>query len=115
MERVMYNTVLGARPMQADGRAYYYQDCNFSAKKLYSTHRFPCCSGTLPQVATDYGINAYLREAHGLYVNLYLPSSVRWLQGGARCTLTQSGEYPFTDYVSMRLSAQRAREFTLYL
>jgi uncharacterized protein len=115
MERVMFNTVLGARPMHPDGRAFYYADYNAAGHKVYSNHRFPCCSGTLPQVAADYGINAYLREPRGLYVNLYLPSSVRWLQGGARCTLTQSGEYPFTDYVSMRLGAQRPREFTLYL
>ena len=115
MERVMFNTVLGARPMHPDGRAFYYADYNAAGHKVYSSHRFPCCSGTLPQVATDYGINAYLREPRGLYVNLYLPSSVRWLQGGARCTLTQTGEYPLTDYVSMRLGAQRPREFTLYL
>lgn len=115
MERVMFNTVLGARPMHADGRAFYYADYNVSGHKVYSSHRFPCCSGTLPQVATDYGINAYFREPHGLYVNLYLPSSVRWVQGGARCTLTQSGEYPFADVVSMRIAAQQSREFTLYL
>ena len=115
MERVMFNTVLGARPMQADGRAFYYADYNVAGRKVYSTHRFPCCSGTLPQVATDYGINAYFREPRGLYVNLYVPSSVRWVQGGARCMLTQSGEYPFADVVSMRLAAQQAREFTLYL
>jgi hypothetical protein len=115
MERVMFNTVLGARPMQADGRAFYYADYNAAGRKVYSTHRFPCCSGTLPQVAADYGVNAYLREPHGLYVNLYLPSSVRWLQGGARCTLTQSGDYPFGDVVSMRLAASRPLELTLYL
>ena len=115
MERVMFNTVLGARPMHADGRAFYYADYNVAGRKVYSNHRFPCCSGTLPQVATDYGINAYFREPHGLYVNLYLPSSVRWVQGGARCTLTQSGDYPFADEVSLRLSAQQPREFTLYL
>lgn len=115
MERVMFNTVLGARPMQPDGRAFYYADYNLAGRKVYSTHRFPCCSGTLPQVAADYGINAYFREPHGLYVNLYLPSSVRWVQGGARCMLTQSGEYPFADLVSMRIAAQQPREFTLYL
>ena len=115
MERVMFNSVLGARPMQADGRAFYYADYNSAGRKVYSTHRFPCCSGTLPQVAADYGINAYFREPRGLYVNLYLPSSVRWVQGGARCVLTQSGEYPFADLVSMRIAAQQPREYTLYL
>jgi uncharacterized protein len=115
MERVMYNTVLGAKPMCSDGRAFYYADYNFAGRKVYSNHRFPCCSGTLPQVAADYGINAYLRDPRGVYVNLYLPSSVRWNQQGVRCSLQQSGEYPFGDTVSMRLAASQPQQFTLWL
>jgi hypothetical protein len=115
MERVMFNTVLGARPMHADGRAFYYADYNFAGRKVYSNHGFPCCSGTLPQVATDYGINAYLKDARGLYVNLYLPSSVRWSVAGTRLRLTQRGDYPFDDHVSMQLAASQPREFALRL
>jgi uncharacterized protein len=115
MERVMYNTVLGARPLQPDGRAFYYADYNFAGRKVYSNHRFPCCSGTLPQVAADYGVNSYFRDPKGLYVNLYLPSSVRWKQSGARVSLVQSGDYPFTDAVAMRLEVSRPVDFTLYL
>ena len=44
MERVMYNTVLGAKPLQADGRAFYYADYNFKGRKVYSQHRWPCRS-----------------------------------------------------------------------
>ena len=115
MERVMYNTVLGARPLQPDGRAFYYADYNFAGRKVYSNHRFPCCSGTLPQVAADYGVNSYFRDPKGLYVNLYLPSSVHWKQSGARVSLVQSGDYPFTDAVAMRLEVSRPVDFTLYL
>ena len=115
MERVMYNTVLGAKPMHTDGRAFYYADYNVAGRKVYSTHRFPCCSGTLPQVATDYGINSYFRDPLGLYVNLYLPSTVRWLQGSAHCTLQQSGDYPFQDTLSMRLTTSRSQDFSLRL
>jgi uncharacterized protein len=115
MERVMYNTVLGARALQADGRAFYYADYNFSGSKVYSRHRFPCCSGTLPQVAADYGINSYFRGTQGLYVNLYVPSSVRWMQQGARAALTQSGDYPFTDAVALRIALSRPQRFTLRL
>jgi len=115
MERVMYNTVLGARPLRADGRAFYYSDYNVSGRKVYSNHRFPCCSGTLPQVAADYGINAWLRDAHGVYVNLYLPSSVRWVQGGARCSLEQSGDYPFADTMSIHVGASRPTQFVVRL
>jgi len=115
MERVMYNTVLGAKPLQEDGHAFYYADYNTAGRKVYSNHRFPCCSGTLPQVAADYGISAYLRAPHGVYVNLYVPSRLTWIQGGARCVLRQAGEYPYADSVSLRVSASPPQPFTLYL
>jgi hypothetical protein len=115
MERVMYNTVLGAKPMATDGRAFYYADYNLAGHKVFSDHRFPCCSGTLPQVATDYGINAYLRDARGIYVNLYVPSTVRWRQGNARCALSQSGDYPFADRIAMRFAVSTPEQFTVRL
>ena len=115
MERVMYNTVLGAKPLQSDGRAFYYADYNFAGKKVYSNHIFPCCSGTLPQVAADYRINTYFRDRRGVYVNLYLPSTVRWLQDGAKLSLSQNSAYPFEDSVSLEVSTSKAKEFALSL
>jgi len=113
MERVMYNTVLGAKPLQRDGHSFYYADCNFDGKKFYHPDRWPCCSGTLPQVAADYRIHTYFREPSGLYVNLYIPSSVRWTQGASQITLTQSGDYPFQDTIKFELKASRPAEFSL--
>jgi DUF1680 family protein len=115
MERMMYNTVLGALPMHADGRSFYYADYHFGGNKTYSNHRFPCCSGTLPQVAADYRINTYFRDARGVHVNLYIPSRVAWRQDGANCTLAQSGDYPFDDVVALRLTLDKAVQFTLSL
>jgi uncharacterized protein len=115
MERVMYNTVLGAKPMRADGRAFYYADYNFAGKKVYSNHGFPCCSGTLPQVAADYRINTYFRDPGGIYVNLYLPSGVRWVQDGANVSLSQSTAYPFEDLVSFEWTTSKPQEFALHL
>jgi hypothetical protein len=34
MERMMYNTVLGAKPLMADGRTFYYSDYNFHGHKV---------------------------------------------------------------------------------
>jgi len=115
MERMMYNTVLGARPMHTDGRAFYYQDCNFSGKKVYSTHRFPCCSGTLPQVATDYRINSYFHNDRGIFVNLYLASRVRWQHDGAMVEIKQEGDYPFGDTVHFEVATSQAKDFALNL
>ena len=111
MEQVMYNTVLGAKSMHADGRAFYYADYNFAGQKVFSNHRFPCCSGTLPQVATDYGINTYLRDSRGIYVNLYIPSKVRW----GSVELEQSGDYPFDDQVSFTVSTSTPQDFQIHL
>ena len=115
MERMMYNTVLGARSMLPDGRAFYYQDCNFSGKKVYSTHRFPCCSGTLPQVATDYRINSYFHDDRGIFVNLYLASRVRWQHDSALVEIKQDGDYPFGDTVHFELTTSKAKDFALHL
>jgi DUF1680 family protein len=115
MERVMYNTILGAKPLQLDGRTFYYSDYNFKARKVYSTNRWPCCSGTMPQVAADYRINTYFQDARGVYVNLYIPSTLKWTQGGAQIELTQKSEYPYDSHVQFEVKASRAAEFAVNL
>jgi hypothetical protein len=114
MERVMYNTVLGAKPLQADGRTFYYSDYNFKGHKFYRDNQhWACCSGTLPQVVADYRINTYFRDSRGVYVNLYIPSTLRWMQAGAEVALTQKGRYPFDSVVQFDVKTSRVGDFTL--
>jgi hypothetical protein len=111
MERVMYNTVLGAKPLEPDGHAFYYSDYNFDGHKVYSNHGFPCCSGTLPQVATDYGINSYFRDGQGVYVNLYIPSTLRWQQNGTSVSLTQKSSYPNEGMIEFEFALSKPNDF----
>jgi DUF1680 family protein len=115
MERMMYNTILGALPMHTDGRTFYYSDYNFKGKKVYSDHRWPCCSGTHPQVAADYRINTYFRDPRGVFVTLYIPSTVTWQHEGSQISLKQSGEYPFDNHVEFEITASRPARFNLNL
>jgi DUF1680 family protein len=115
MERVMYNTVLGAKPLLADGSTFYYADCNFHGRKIYKKNHWPCCSGTLPQVAADYRINSYFCDNDGLYVNLYIPSTVRWTHDGTKVSLTQRSEYPFESAVKFDITVSRTTEFAIHL
>jgi uncharacterized protein len=116
MERVLYNTVLGAKTLEPDGHAFYYSDYNFSGSKFYHPDRWPCCSGTLPQVAADYHILIYFRDPAGVYVNLYMPSTLKWTAAdGAQMSLTQSGDYPIGGKVGMTLRASRPSDFALRL
>jgi hypothetical protein len=114
MERMMYNTVLGAKPLQENGRAFYYSDYNFDSKRVYHEARWPCCSGTLPQVAADYRINTYFRGPRAVYVNLYIPSTLRWADNGATLSLTQEGAYPYQEDVSVSVTSSRPTEQSLY-
>jgi uncharacterized protein len=115
MERVMYNTVLGSLPLEEDGRTYYYSDYNFKGRKVYHKERWAFCSGTLPQVAADYRINTYFHDARGVYVNLYIPSTVRWTQGGAQVSLTQTSEYPFDAHVQFEVKTSKTANFAVNL
>jgi DUF1680 family protein len=115
MERVMYNTVLGSLPLEADGRTYYYSDYNFKGRKVYHKERWACCSGTLPQVAADYRINTYFRDGRGVYVNLYIPSTLKWMQGGAQVELTQKSDYPYDAHVEFEVKTSKAAEFAVNL
>ncbi len=116
MERVFYNTVLGASPLQSDGRAFYYSDYNFSASKTYFPDPWPCCSGTLPQVAADYRLLPYLHDAEGIFVNLYLPSTLTCTApSGAAITLTQSTAYPHDEHIALTLRTNRPASFAIRL
>jgi DUF1680 family protein len=113
MERVMYNTVLGAKKLEADGHAFYYSDYNFKGRRFYHDDRWPCCAGPLPQVSADYRINSYFRGPRAVYVNLYIPSTLKWTEGGAKLELTQTGEYPLKPQIGFVLKASQATEMTL--
>ena len=115
MERVLYNTILGARPIQADGTSFYYSDYSTTGKKVWYGQKWPCCSGTFPQVAADYHISTYLRSDDGVYVNLYTPSRVEWHDGSARCGLRQQTKYPFDNKIQIQVSGSQPGEYTVYL
>jgi len=131
MERVMYNTILGAKPLQPDGRAFYYADYHSPGRKIYpsdkpditsdgktygfSNEKWHCCSGTLPQIAADYRISAYFHDTAGVFVNLFIPSTVRWQHNGAKISLTQTGQYPLADTITFVLTTSRPTEFVIRL
>jgi len=115
MECVMYNTVLGAKPLKPDGTAFYYSDYSYQGHKRYSRHRWPCCSGTLPQIAADYHISAYFHSAHDLYVNLYVPSTLAWQFPNAQGNLRLTTDYPFSEVLQLDLITDHRDEFGIHL
>jgi DUF1680 family protein len=115
MERVLYNTILGAWPIQADGTSFYYSDYATTGKKGWHRDKWPCCSGTFPQLAADYHISTYLRSSDGIYVNLFTPSTVNWTDGEGKCRLTQQTKYPLENKVQINVSGSRSADYAIYV
>jgi DUF1680 family protein len=115
MERILYNTIAGANPLMADGTSFYYADYNNNAKKVHYRDKWPCCSGTFPQLTADYGISSYCQSADGIYVNLFLPSRLSWSQNSTPITITQTTHYPTENTTRLELSLQRPESFTVYV
>jgi DUF1680 family protein len=116
MERVLYNTILGAKPITKSGYGFYYSDYNDEGSKFYHHDKWTCCSGTFAQITADYGISAYLHDAQGgVYVNLYAPSRVSWQQRKELITLTQNTRYPFEPTTTLTVSVHKPTEIPIYL
>ena len=116
MERVLYNTVGGARLIQPDGTSFYYSDyANGGAQKVWYRDKWPCCSGTFPQLSADYHISTFYRKPDGVFVNLYLPAKLTWVQGNTPFTMTMKTEYPKSGQIQMEMSAAKTETFALNL
>src|SRR6516225_9838612 len=115
MERVLYNTIAGATPILADGTSFYYSDYNYEARKVHYRDKWPCCSGTFPQLTADYGISSYFRGADGIYVNLFIPSKLSWSANNTPITLTQRTEYPRANTTQLDFGLSRPETFTTYI
>jgi DUF1680 family protein len=113
MEKVLYNTILGAKPMKPGGQTFYYSDYNNSGSKFYYEQPWPCCSGTFPQITADYGISSYFHSPDAVYVNLFVPSRVTWRRNGGQIALEQETQYPYSPDVTMHIRTGRPETFAV--
>ena len=69
--------------------------------------------GTYPQDVADYHNNIYLKSTEALYVNLFIPSEVRWNHRGQDILVRQETSYPEDGYVTLIVTPEHAVEFPL--
>ncbi|MBK7403994.1 MAG: glycoside hydrolase family 127 protein [Phycisphaerales bacterium] len=115
MERILLNGVLGALPMQPDGRTFYYSDYSPGAQKRYFRDRWPCCAGTFAQITADYPLDVYLHGENELAVNLYTPSRLVWQRASGEVRIEQTTGFPFDDHVTLSVSTDGPQDFVLLL
>lgn len=113
-ERTLYNGILASQDPDS-GMATYFQGARPGYMKLYHTpeHSFWCCTGTGMENHVKYRDSIYFHDASALYVNLFVPSAVRWREKEA--VLTQTTSFPDSATTMLRWSLKRPTDATLKL
>ncbi|MES2222026.1 MAG: hypothetical protein V4587_13800, partial [Acidobacteriota bacterium] len=89
-------------------------DYNFDGERVYHRATWPCCSGTLPQVAADYRIQAYFHDDSNIFVNLYIPSTLNWSRSGGNLSLTQTSNWPYDPNISFVVHTASPTQMALH-
>jgi uncharacterized protein len=78
-ERALYNCILASQDPDS-GMMTYFQPTRPGYLKLYCMpfDSFWCCTGSGMENHAKYGDSIYFHDATDLYVNLFIPSTVRW-------------------------------------
>ena len=106
VERVYYNCIGSALPVQRDGRTYYYADYRPSgAVKDYYQAAWPCCAGTYIQAVGDYHALVFLRDDDGLFVNLFAPATATETFAGVAVTVSQATAFPLSNDATLTVHA----------
>jgi DUF1680 family protein len=116
IEKLLYNAIGAALPVQSDGRNFYYSDYRIrGGRKVYHPEwKWACCSGTYPQVIADCHNVIYFHDASNLYVNLLLPSEVTWrTASGVEVRVRQQTVYPESDTSAFTISPDQPADFGL--
>ena len=100
-EKVLFNHILSNYDPDS-AMCVYYTSMRPGHYKIYGTkyHSFWCCTGTGMESPAKFGQMIYAHDNSSIYVNLFIPSEVQWLEKDVRLiqetTFPDDGETTFT-------------------
>ncbi len=112
-ERALYNHILASVAEDTPANTYHVPLRPGSVKSFSNPDMrgFSCCNGTAIESSTKLQKAVYFKSAdnQALYVNLYVPSTLKWTEKNV--TVTQTTAYPKEDHT--RLTINGNGEFDL--
>ncbi len=111
-ERGLYNHILASQD-PARGLCTYLVALQPGHFKTYATPEdsFWCCVGTGMENHAKYGDTIFAHSADALYVNLFIPATVRWRDRGV--TVTQATDFPCANTTTLTIAGDRPAAFAL--
>lgn len=113
-ERALYNHILGQQDPNT-GMVAYFLPLLPGAHKVYSTYdqSFWCCVGTGFENHAKYGEAIYYHTDHALYVNLFIPSELNWME--KKLKVRQETNFPNDGIVSLVVQVNQPTKLALNL
>lgn len=111
-ERALYNDILASQDPKT-GMMTYFISMQPGFFKTFSTpfDSFWCCDGTGVQNHAKYGKIIYMHGDNDLYVNLFIPSVLKWKEKGI--TVTQRTKFPYSQKSTLELTMSHSQKLEL--
>ncbi|MBE0679661.1 MAG: glycoside hydrolase family 127 protein [Bacteroidales bacterium] len=107
-ERALYNHILASVAEDSPANTYHVPLRPGSEKEFGNADMkgFACCNGTALESNTKFQNSVYFKSANtqALYVNLYVPSTLRWTEKNV--TVTQKTAYPKEDFTMLTIEGE---------
>ncbi len=112
-EQTMYNALLGG--VALDGKSYCYTNPLINTERAL-WHVCPCCVGNLSRTLLMIPTWSYVKDATGLYVNMFVGSRIHVGQvAGTGVEVVQKTDYPWSGAISITLNPEQAKTFSVYV
>lgn len=111
-ERALFNHILSSEEPDKGGFVYF-TPMRPRHYRVYSQPQqcFWCCVGTGMENHGKYGLMIYSHNEKDVFVNLFIPSVLKWEEKGI--TITQQTKFPFQDNTEIKLKMLVAQAFKL--
>ncbi|MNQ15840.1 Non-reducing end beta-L-arabinofuranosidase [compost metagenome] len=104
-ERGLYNHILSSVAENSPANTYHVPLRPGSVKQFGNAHMtgFTCCNGTAIESNTKFQNSIYFRSAdnNALYVNLYVPSTLKWTEKNV--IVEQTTAFPKEDFTRLTI------------
>jgi len=111
-ERAFWNGIQGSQDPDA-GQLLYYVPLATGSRKAFGTplDSFWCCYGTGVESFAKQGDSIYFHDDKGIYVNLFIPSTVQWKEKGVQ--IEQVTNFPDQEGTTLVVHTERPVELPI--
>lgn len=112
-EKIIYNGIGAALPVEDNGNVMYYANYNINGATKETCNPWSCCTGTFPIDVAEYHNQIYYKSRNGIYINLFIPSAAEFKINNVNVAIHQSTEFPKNNISSITVKIDNPIEFEL--